>query len=579
MIGKAVFGESSHIEFKRELPKRHENFFKDIIAFANTSGGKIILGVQDNGTVTGIGDTSPFRLADAISKMISDACIPQINTEITIRTVEAKTVLEVEVFPGKFRPYFLASAGKKVSCYIRINGTSRPADERKIQELEMEGKKLSYDTIPLVGVPYDEQLAKELCEQMYQTAISACRTDEECHAIKPMTLQKLEMFSILHRNGHKLMPTHAFELLTKPTDTFVKIQCAIFKGNDRAVFIDRKEFVGAIQKQVEEAYQFVLAHIRLETEIHGLYRRDTYELPSQSIREVIANAVLHRSYLAPSCIQVSIYDNRVEVDSPGMLYDGLTIEDAVKGKSKCRNAAIAVAFQYMKIVEAWGTGLPRLFQQCKELGLPEPRLEEFGDGIKVTIFRRQATKNKRQKTSDKDKWACAEDSDVSAFARGVENKRDRRTSWIGYGQDKGAFERHGRCVADGFKPRSALSVGMTRLESGERKLDLRCAGFARRGKGRRRHEKKSDSCRLSGAGAFFIRRGSGNGAGIHLARRKDARRAAPPDRRDNRRSEDEGIPTRQFPPSLSGLVRPSCGGRAYRCLHDPDLRRRIQQLL
>ena len=108
--------------------------------------------------------------------------------------------------------------------------------------------------------------------------------------------------------------------------------------------------------------------------------------PNQSERLLPTHVYI--SYMDSSAIQISIYDDRLEVDSPGMLYDGLNVAEALSGKSKCRNKAIAEAFQYMKIVEGWGTGLPRLFRQCKERGLPEPRFEEFGDGIKVTLYRR-----------------------------------------------------------------------------------------------------------------------------------------------------------------------------------------------
>jgi predicted HTH transcriptional regulator len=103
---------------------------------------------------------------------------------------------------------------------------------------------------------------------------------------------------------------------------------------------------------------------------------------------MIANAVLHRSYLDKSCVQVCLYDNRLEVSSPGMLYGGLDLKTAKLGKSTCRNEAIAEAFHYMHIVEAWGTGIPRIINRCKEYGLPEPLFEEFGDGFKVTMFRK-----------------------------------------------------------------------------------------------------------------------------------------------------------------------------------------------
>ncbi len=123
--------------------------------------------------------------------------------------------------------------------------------------------------------------------------------------------------------------------------------------------------------------------------MEGIYRRDVYELPISAIRETIANAVLHRSYLDKSCIQVCIYDDRMEVSSPGMLYGGLDIETVKTGKSACRNEAIAEAFHYMRIAEAWGTGLPRILSRRLEYGLPTPLFEEFGNGFKVTLFRKE----------------------------------------------------------------------------------------------------------------------------------------------------------------------------------------------
>ena len=122
-------------------------------------------------------------------------------------------------------------------------------------------------------------------------------------------------------------------------------------------------------------------------EIGADYNEAAVKQLMQSMYQAALDACLHRSYLDSSSIQVSIYDDRLEVDSPGMLYDGLNVTDALAGKSKCRNTAIVGAFQYMKIIEGWGTGLPRLFRQCREMGLPEPKFEEFGEGIKVTIYR------------------------------------------------------------------------------------------------------------------------------------------------------------------------------------------------
>ena len=141
-------------------------------------------------------------------------------------------------------------------------------------------------------------------------------------------------------------------------------------------------------EQVDDAYHFILRHINLGAEINGIYRSEEYELPAKAVREMVANAVVHRSYLDEACVQVCIFDDRLEVLSPGMLYGGLDIATVKLGKFRCRNEAIAEAFHYMHIIESWGTGIPRLYNRSAEYGLPEPLFEEFGDGIKVTMFRK-----------------------------------------------------------------------------------------------------------------------------------------------------------------------------------------------
>ena len=123
--------------------------------------------------------------------------------------------------------------------------------------------------------------------------------------------------------------------------------------------------------------------------IKGMYRQDVYELHTDSIRELIANAVAHRSYLEPGNIQVALYDDRLEITSPGMLLNNVTIEKMIEGYSRPRNPAIARAFAYMKIIEKWGTGIPRLFAACEEYGLPKPELIDFDGDFRVNMYRKR----------------------------------------------------------------------------------------------------------------------------------------------------------------------------------------------
>ena len=122
------------------------------------------------------------------------------------------------------------------------------------------------------------------------------------------TIGELEDMGLLCRSGRNLAPTHAFSLMTDNHSRFAKIQCALFKGNE-----------------LSDAFQFILKHINIGAEVDGLYSKNVYELPIKSIRELVANAVIHRSYLAESKIQISIFDNRIEVVSPGMLYGGMEL--------------------------------------------------------------------------------------------------------------------------------------------------------------------------------------------------------------------------------------------------------------
>ena len=258
---------------------------------------------------------------------------------------------------------------------------------------------------------------------MKRIALEACKSEDEKAEVKDLTLEKLEDFGVLSKSGKKFSVTNAFELMTDNKNRNAKVQCALFKGTTRDIFIDQKEFTGPIYEQVDDAYHFILRHINLGAEINGVYRSEEYELPTKAIREMVANAVVHRSYLDEACVQVCIFDDRIEVLSPGMLYGGLDIATAKMGKSRCRNEAIAEAFHYMHIIESWGTGIPRLYNRCAEYGLSEPLFEEFGDGIKVTMFRKVS--NTQEKVSYAMKNMCNTLKEVSNAAEKVINNAQK----------------------------------------------------------------------------------------------------------------------------------------------------------
>ncbi len=379
-------GESKNIEFKIQLPDDSKKYMKTIVAFANTSGGKIIIGVDD-GTkdIIGVDPSTVFQIMDKIANAISDMCTPQIVPDITFQTIEGKCIVQIEIYPGQNRPYYIQGLGKENGTYIRVAGTSRPADEAVLKELEYQGAGKSFDEFVNVESAYSEENTIRLCSDIRKYIAESKGTPIE--KVKEITDVNLENWGLLKKSGQTYLPTNAFILLTDNAFRFAKIQCALFKGENRAVFIDRREFDGPLYSQIEEAYQFVLKHINLGAVIDGIVRKDRYELPPESIREAIINSVCHRCYLDHSCVQVAVYDNRVEITSPGMLYGGLTMEQAISGRSKIRNVCIAEVFSRMGIIEQWGTGFQRMIQGCREYGVREPEFIDMGDAFRVNFYR------------------------------------------------------------------------------------------------------------------------------------------------------------------------------------------------
>ena len=387
-------GESVNVEYKVAVPKDSAKYMKTVVAYANGRGGKIIFGVDDKTLeVVGMDTDSIFQTIDAITNAISDSCEPTILPDITLQTVEDKTVIVVEIFPGKMRPYYIKSKGMVSGTYVRSAGTTRPVADYMLKELILEGQNRYYDCEVCEGLTITPEDIERLCAEMKATAIRNTLTEGEKLNVKDVTQNVLISWGVLAEKDGAVVPTNAYALLTGQARFQPVIQCAVFKGKDRAYFVDRREFEGSIQDQMEAAFQYVLEKINRGMRIQGMYRQDRYELPVDSVREMIANSVAHRSYLEPGNIQVALFDDRLEVTSPGMLLNGVSIKKMKEGYSKPRNRAIASAFAYMKIIEKWGSGIPRILLECSEYGLPEPEFIDFDGDFRVNLYRQLPEKD------------------------------------------------------------------------------------------------------------------------------------------------------------------------------------------
>ena len=390
-IEEILAGESKNVEFKVQRPDKSMKYMKRVVAFANGKGGRIIFGIDDKTReVVGIPEDKVFREIDAITNAISDSCEPTIIPDVYLQNINDKPVIVAEIRTGRRKPYYIKAEGLENGVYIRVSGTTRPADRDMSRELYYECDARSFDSIICRDMEVTDEDIKSLCEQMKEVAIANCKSNLQRSEVKDVTKNIMLSWGILKKDeNEKIYPTNAYIYLTGQGGLRSMIQCAVFKGTTRAVFLDRRNYEGPLWKQVEEAVQFVFRNIRMGCRLEGVYRQDIYELPPDSIRELIVNAVMNCSYIQNSNIQVAIYDDRLEITSPGGLLPGVTIELMKEGFSKIRNRSLANAFAYMNLVEAWGSGIPKLMQAMQEYGLREPEFIDMEVAFRINLYRGQ----------------------------------------------------------------------------------------------------------------------------------------------------------------------------------------------
>ena len=393
-IEEILAGESKNVEFKETLPEKSIKYMKSVVAFANGTGGKIIFGIADKTReVIGFDKEDVFKKMDAIANAVSDSCEPAIIPDITLQTIDGKTVIVAEISEGRQRPYYIKALGKEGGVYVRVAGTTRLADEYMIKELMFEGSNRYFDQALCTGLTITDEDIDALCKAMKAQAVKNAHNEEQKASIKDVGRQQLRSWGVLIERDGKDYPSNAYAILTGHGGLHVAIQCGVFKGTTKEVFVDRREYTGPLWEQIDEAFQFVLRNIHLGATIVGIYRQDVYEIPPDAIRELIINAVVHRSYLDHGTIQVAVYDNRLEITSPGKLPMGQTMERMKEGYSKIRNEALAHAFSYMNLIEHWGSGIPRIIGKVKKAGLREPEFIGGEVDLRINIYRGQNNAN------------------------------------------------------------------------------------------------------------------------------------------------------------------------------------------
>jgi len=332
-----------------------------------------VLGVDDDRNILGIqGDE--FELMDQVASIVHSQCFPTLLPSIYLETLNSQTVLVVQVSHGSQLPYHLKTKGRDHGTYIRLGASNRPASLDMIHELERQRLNQSFDE----QASWEAELEQLDLTPLYQAFAQHGKNLDE---------QRLYSLKLIKKEHDQVRPTHGLLILLDHYE-HVEIKCARFKGTNMTVFLDKKEYRGDLFHQLAQAEVFIKNHLHLKAEILGLQRTETYEISIPAIREALLNAFIHRDYSNfGRDIKLGIYDDCVNIVSPGGVPNGITLEEALQGRSEIRNKVIARVFRELGYIEQWGSGISRIRQLCQQAETPEPLFKETGDFFDIEFLR------------------------------------------------------------------------------------------------------------------------------------------------------------------------------------------------
>jgi len=363
--------ESKTLEFK-ENTKGLLGILKTVVAFANTSGGVIVVGVKDKSKEV-LGLKNPLLEEEKLANTISDSISPLLVPEIELIAYRDKELLIIRV-PHVAGPYFLKKEGIEKGTYVRFGSTNRVVDEEMMSSLKLIASNRTFDELPFKG-----KIDVELIKTAFQW-IKKEPNNKTCQTL-----------GIYTDHFGKQVPTLGGILLfgkdrqENLPDAIIRLAC--FQGNTKEKIIDSIEITSALPFAVIEGVQFIERHVSIEAKIGKIFRKDVSQYPPFAIREALINAIVHTDYAMKGChIQVAIFSDRIEITNPGGLPFGQTLKKALSGYSRLRNRVIGRVFRELKLIEQWGSGLQRIIETCKKMGLQDPLFEEEHNQFRITLF-------------------------------------------------------------------------------------------------------------------------------------------------------------------------------------------------
>lgn len=351
-------GEGSMLEYKESISS---SFARELVAMANSAGGKILLGVRDDGTVKGITDSNDLR---ARIQDIARNCDPP--AKVLVERVGKVMVVTVR-----------ESDAKPVQCsdgfFWRQGAVTQKLSRDEIRDFFRSEGVIRFDLSLCPRFRYPQDFDREKYQAWLRMSGITGR---------PRTEDVLVNIEAAERAGGRFVFRNAgvlfFARNVRHFFNQAYITCLLAKGTDKVHVLDRKDFDGGIVADIQDAMRFIERNTRTAWRIEGLRREDVPEYPMKALREAITNAVMHRDWFMEGAnVFVEIYTDRIEISSPGGLPKGMKLSD-LGHKSIRRNALIADLLHRIEFIEKAGTGIKRIRDEARAQGCPEPRFEETG---------------------------------------------------------------------------------------------------------------------------------------------------------------------------------------------------------
>jgi len=369
--------ESKTLEFKENLSSPNK-IIRTVVAFANTAGGSIVIGVEDQ-TKNVVGVADILAEEERITNLIHDTVSPMIMPDIDIIAHAGKEILIINV-PHLAGPFHIKKLGLNNGTFIRLGSSNRLADPETLVNLQRFAKRISFDEMPCIPADINE-LDKNLISEKLKDKF------------KTLTSKHYESLNLIAIKNKKKYATYGGLLLFGINKTKwlpdALIQCVSFSSTTKKNILDKREISTNLIDSVDEAILFIQRNTKVAAEIGAVKRIDIPEYPVEAVREAVVNAITHADYsIKATSIQISIFNDRLEITNPGSLPFGQTMHSALSGISKMRNPVIGRIFREIGIIETLGMGILSIIESFENSPAKAPLFEEIDHYFKVTLYAR-----------------------------------------------------------------------------------------------------------------------------------------------------------------------------------------------